>query len=130
MKLPQLLPLALLPLAASFTAPPLPKPLPPPTSLPALSRPALAAASVAGAAATGLLGKLLINRGSRPYEATGEKNSVAEEYDAWTQDGILEYYWGEVRGTSSWGGGGESEGLVMHHLGRGAEGWAWVWAKA
>ena len=24
-----------------------------------------------------------------------EKNTVAKEYDAWTEDGVLEHYWGE-----------------------------------
>jgi MPBQ/MSBQ methyltransferase len=35
--------------------------------------------------------KLLLDRPSRTYE----DGSVAREYDAWTSDGILEYYWGE-----------------------------------
>eukprot|EP00466_Bigelowiella_natans_P014256 jgi/Bigna1/46185/estExt_Genewise1.C_30006 len=43
----------------------------------------------------GVVGKLyqrLFPKGSRKYE-TG--NTVANEYDAWTADGILEHYWGE-----------------------------------
>jgi len=35
--------------------------------------------------------KAILNKPSRKYE----DGSVAREYDAWTQDGILEYYWGE-----------------------------------
>lgn len=42
-----------------------------------------------GAAALGV--KAILDRPSRKYE----DGSVAREYDAWTQDGILEYYWGE-----------------------------------
>ncbi|GAB5363006.1 hypothetical protein AAMO2058_000847000 [Amorphochlora amoebiformis] len=43
----------------------------------------------------GVVGKLyqrLFPKGSRKYE-TG--NTVANEYDSWTADGILEHYWGE-----------------------------------
>jgi MPBQ/MSBQ methyltransferase len=47
----------------------------------------IAGAAVAGTAVT----KIVLDRASRPYE----EGSVAREYDAWTQDGILEYYWGE-----------------------------------
>jgi MPBQ/MSBQ methyltransferase len=51
-----------------------------------------AAAAVAGAAVLGTVGvKYVLDRPSRKYE----DGSVAREYDAWTQDGILEYYWGE-----------------------------------
>jgi len=50
---------------------------------------AVAAATVGGAAV--LVTKKALDRGSRKY---GE-GTVAAEYDAWTQDGILEYYWGE-----------------------------------
>ena len=35
--------------------------------------------------------KLVLDKPSRPYD----DDSVAREYDSWTQDGILEYYWGE-----------------------------------
>ena len=45
------------------------------------------AAAVVGTAGV----KLILDRPSRKYE----DGSVAREYDAWTQDGILEYYWGE-----------------------------------
>lgn len=51
--------------------------------------------STAAIAATAVVGtacvKFVLDKPSRKYE-TG---SVAKEYDAWTQDGILEYYWGE-----------------------------------
>jgi len=51
-----------------------------------------ATAAVAGAAVLGTVGvKSILDRPSRKYE----DGSVAREYDAWTQDGILEYYWGE-----------------------------------
>lgn len=50
------------------------------------------AAAIAAAAAVGTVGvKMVLDRPSRKYE----EGSVAREYDAWTQDGILEYYWGE-----------------------------------
>ena len=48
---------------------------------------AAAAAAIVGTAAV----KLVLDRPSRAYNA----DSVAREYDAWTSDGILEYYWGE-----------------------------------
>ena len=48
---------------------------------------AAAAAAIVGTAAV----KLVFDRPSRTYNA----DSVAREYDAWTSDGILEYYWGE-----------------------------------
>ena len=55
----------------------------------------LGAPTVAAIAATTVLGtagvKFVLDRPSRKYE----DGSVAREYDAWTQDGILEYYWGE-----------------------------------
>jgi MPBQ/MSBQ methyltransferase len=44
-----------------------------------------------GALATTAAVKLLLDKPSRTYSET----SVAREYDAWTSDGILEYYWGE-----------------------------------
>lgn len=48
---------------------------------------AIATASVVGAAGV----KYLLDKPSRSYTS----DSVAREYDAWTADGILEYYWGE-----------------------------------
>ena len=33
---------------------------------------------------------LNFSSGSRPYDA-----NVGDEYDSWTNDGVLEYYWGE-----------------------------------
>ena len=51
--------------------------------------------TTAAIAATAVLGtagvKFVLDKPSRKYE----DGSVAREYDAWTQDGILEYYWGE-----------------------------------
>eukprot|EP00957_Ditylum_brightwellii_P084025 6387774-Ditylum_brightwellii.AAC.1 len=52
--------------------------------------PAATAAIAATAVATAGV-KLVLDRPSRTY---GE-GTVAKEYDSWTQDGILEYYWGE-----------------------------------
>lgn len=49
----------------------------------------LPVAAAATAASIGV--KFVLDRPSRKYE----EGSVAREYDAWTQDGILEYYWGE-----------------------------------
>eukprot|EP00549_Striatella_unipunctata_P019845 CAMPEP_0118707706 /NCGR_PEP_ID=MMETSP0800-20121206/21379_1 /TAXON_ID=210618 ORGANISM="Striatella unipunctata, Strain CCMP2910" /NCGR_SAMPLE_ID=MMETSP0800 /ASSEMBLY_ACC=CAM_ASM_000638 /LENGTH=360 /DNA_ID=CAMNT_0006610615 /DNA_START=125 /DNA_END=1204 /DNA_ORIENTATION=+ len=49
-------------------------------------------AAIATAAALSIAGvKFVLDRPSRTYE----EGSVAREYDAWTADGILEYYWGE-----------------------------------
>jgi MPBQ/MSBQ methyltransferase len=51
-----------------------------------------ATAAAVAATAVGAIGvKAILDRPSRKYE----EGSVAREYDAWTQDGILEYYWGE-----------------------------------
>lgn len=50
-----------------------------------------ATAMVAGAAIGAIGVKTILDRPSRKYQ----DGSVAREYDAWTQDGILEYYWGE-----------------------------------
>lgn len=49
------------------------------------------------AAFAGVLIKQRLDRPSRPYEApaTDKRGSVGREYDAWTKEGILEYYWGE-----------------------------------
>ncbi|CAN0327462.1 unnamed protein product [Ectocarpus sp. 6 AP-2014] len=50
----------------------------------------------AAVAAVGLLGAVAIkvlDTPSRPYDA--DANTVGNEYDAWTEDGILESYWGE-----------------------------------
>jgi MPBQ/MSBQ methyltransferase len=50
------------------------------------------ATAIAGGALLGTVAvKAILDRPSRTYE----DGSVAREYDAWTQDGILEYYWGE-----------------------------------
>lgn len=54
------------------------------------SNPAIIPAVVAASVATAGV-KFVLDRPSRKYE----DGSVAREYDAWTQDGILEYYWGE-----------------------------------
>jgi MPBQ/MSBQ methyltransferase len=46
-------------------------------------------------AATTAVVKLVLDKPSRTYSATENSNTVAQEYDAWADDGILEYYWGE-----------------------------------
>jgi len=64
------------------------------TSLESIStKVAIKAAGVAvGAAVAGtVFVKSYMDRPSRAYNS----DSVAKEYDAWTDDGILEYYWGE-----------------------------------
>ena len=54
--------------------------------------PVASTAIATAAVAAGTVGvKLILDRPSRTYE----DGSVAREYDAWTSDGILEYYWGE-----------------------------------
>mmetsp|Transcript_10404 Transcript_10404/g.32971 ORF Transcript_10404/g.32971 Transcript_10404/m.32971 type:complete len:384 (+) Transcript_10404:16-1167(+) len=73
-----------------------------------LAAPATALASrplATGAAATALVATIfawvlrVFNTPSRSYRdgerEAGGINSVGEEYDAWTSEGILEYYWGE-----------------------------------
>jgi hypothetical protein len=55
---------------------------------------ALAAAGVVGA---GLAAKAVFGKPARAY-APG---SVGREYDAWTREGILEYYWGAWRRTAA-----------------------------
>ena len=45
---------------------------------------------VGGVLASALAAKLTLDKPSRPYEP----GSVGREYDAWTEEGILEYYWG------------------------------------
>jgi len=59
-------------------------------SIPVISTPT--AIGIAGATLVGALGiQTYLDRPSRKYE----DGSVKREYDAWTEDGILEYYWGE-----------------------------------
>merc|ERR1712087_80909 len=53
--------------------------------------PVTIAAATATAAIATIGVKTILDNPSRKYE----DGSVAREYDAWTQDGILEYYWGE-----------------------------------
>mmetsp|Transcript_36181 Transcript_36181/g.44259 ORF Transcript_36181/g.44259 Transcript_36181/m.44259 type:complete len:392 (-) Transcript_36181:180-1355(-) len=57
----------------------------------ALGIPGSAALGVAAATVGTVAVKAILDRPSRTYA----EGSVAREYDAWTQDGILEYYWGE-----------------------------------
>ena len=49
-----------------------------------------AAAALAGVALAALLIKKVFDTPSRTY-----KENVGQEYDSWTDDGVLEYYWGE-----------------------------------
>lgn len=50
----------------------------------------LAAALVGGAVLAGYGLKKLYDTPSRSYD-----QNVGQEYDAWTEEGVLEYYWGE-----------------------------------
>ena len=88
--------LLLLPPSSPFppTAPPRPSLSlkQPTTALHVTPRQIATAGLTTGALATGAL--QFFNRASRPYKATESANSVATEYDAWTADGVLEYYWG------------------------------------
>ena len=54
---------------------------------------AVKAAAVVGTAALATTGvvKFVLDKPSRTYGS----DTVAREYDAWADDGILEYYWGE-----------------------------------
>jgi len=54
---------------------------------------AVVMAGLAGGALFWLKNKL--DEPSRAYKATEDYNSVAAEYDAWTEEGVLEEYWGE-----------------------------------
>jgi MPBQ/MSBQ methyltransferase len=56
----------------------------------ASSNPVTTTAAVSAIATTAAV-KFILDRPSRTYSS----DSVAREYDAWTADGILEYYWGE-----------------------------------
>ena len=51
----------------------------------------LATSIAGGTLAATTVTKLILDSPSRAYTS----DSVAKEYDAWTSDGILEYYWGE-----------------------------------
>lgn len=86
----------------AFTAQRYGAPTPPPTSTAlsmgirssilskAVQHPATTVAAGAAIAGTAAV-KFVLDRPSRAYS----EDSVAREYDAWTSDGILEYYWGE-----------------------------------
>lgn len=52
--------------------------------------PATAALLLGGAALAGYGIKKVFDTPSRAYD-----QNVGEEYDAWTEEGVLEYYWGE-----------------------------------
>lgn len=49
--------------------------------------------AIGAAAATTVAVRKVLDTPSRRYNR--EKNTVGTEYDAWTQEGILEHYWGE-----------------------------------
>jgi len=65
---------------------------PPAVSLGTTGTLALAAAAL-GAAGFALKGAL--DTPSRPFEDEGIGGTVGAEYDAWTDEGVLEHYWGE-----------------------------------
>mmetsp|Transcript_27580 Transcript_27580/g.94892 ORF Transcript_27580/g.94892 Transcript_27580/m.94892 type:complete len:392 (-) Transcript_27580:141-1316(-) len=64
-----------------------------PVALSGAARVARWAAPALVAAAASVIIKKRLDRPSRPYDRAA--NSVGREYDAWTREGILEYYWGE-----------------------------------
>lgn len=64
-------------------------PPPPPSKNPLTSPAAIAAGLVVAAAGT----KYILDTPSRKYQP-GE-NTVGKEYNDWTDEGVLEYYWGE-----------------------------------
>lgn len=41
------------------------------------------------------IAKFLIDKPSRTFTEAGVGGTVGNEYDAWTEEGLLEYYWGE-----------------------------------
>ncbi|CAM9989702.1 unnamed protein product, partial [Laminaria digitata] len=56
-------------------------------------RTAVVGAAVAAVGVLAAVAMKVLDTPSRPYDA--EANTVGNEYDAWTEDGILESYWGE-----------------------------------
>ncbi|KAJ9524513.1 hypothetical protein QJQ45_019589 [Haematococcus lacustris] len=58
----------------------------------AVSNPVGLAAAAAGLGLATYGAVRAFDKGSRAYVAPG---SVGQEYDAWTEEGVLEYYWGE-----------------------------------
>jgi hypothetical protein len=76
----------------------------------ALASPTVLAAGGAALLASVATAKLLLDKPSRPYEP----GSVGREYDAWTEEGILEYYWGaSQRGRRSAGRAEGSQGNTV-----------------
>mmetsp|Transcript_16722 Transcript_16722/g.26882 ORF Transcript_16722/g.26882 Transcript_16722/m.26882 type:complete len:481 (+) Transcript_16722:183-1625(+) len=72
-----------------------PAPTPPKSLAASIPTPVLGAA-VLLAASLGV--KTILDKPSRAYTdgpGEGKVGSVGQEYDAWTEEGILEYYWGE-----------------------------------
>lgn len=63
---------------------------PPPSFPPPLASPAGALLAGAGLLTAALAAKAVMGKNARAYEP----GSVGREYDAWTREGILEYYWG------------------------------------
>lgn len=61
--------------------------------VPAVMQPRVLGVPVVPALAVGLAVARVLDTPSRRYNR--ERNTVAKEYDAWTQDGVLEHYWGE-----------------------------------
>lgn len=64
------------------------------TAIPFKIEPSVFLASVI-VAAVGAVATWLLNRPSRTFTEAGVGGTVGNEYDAWTEEGILEYYWGE-----------------------------------
>jgi MPBQ/MSBQ methyltransferase len=76
------------PVAELARAPAVAAPAPPAPALP--PRLPAAAAAAAALALAALAAKRVLDTPSRAYDA-----NVGEEYDAWTEEGVLEYFWGE-----------------------------------
>ena len=64
----------------------------PTTILPKIAVKAAVVVLSAAMASTGFV-KLFLDKPSRTYGS----GTVAQEYDEWTEEGILEYYWGAFR---------------------------------
>lgn len=61
-----------------------------PTAGPAMPSLSTAALALGGLAVAAFLLKKIFDTPSRAYD-----QNVGQEYDAWTEEGVLEYYWGE-----------------------------------
>jgi MPBQ/MSBQ methyltransferase len=77
-------------LARAVASTPAPAPAPAAAAAAALPPLPAAALALAGLALAGYGAKKLLDTPSRTYDG-----NVGDEYDAWTEEGLVEYYWGE-----------------------------------